>query len=174
MPPVGASSPISMYAANVPLRLNVFATLTLDFKGGINLKTRAATEDGALFEVEGFRVEADTSPSTPDSGTLIAMTLSDSKLTPLSVLRPSSSSGSEMLIYMNLTVEVTDKATGETIQTLHMDPTKYATLRATDVKSFPLNNQLFSLQEPVSFFEKGNSESRGTLEAFDAIFNQSA
>ncbi|PWG13323.1 hypothetical protein DF268_11655 [Streptomyces sp. V2] len=173
-PPVGVSSPHSMYAANVPLKLNILGTLSLDFKGGINLTPRTATEDGAAFEVEGFRMEADTSPSTPDSGAIISLTPSNRTLTPLSVLRPSSNGGSEMLIYLNLTVEVIDKATGETTLTLHTDPTKYVTLRAADIKSFPLINQHFSLQEPVSFFEEGGSESRGTLDAFEAISNTSA
>ncbi|MFJ8082765.1 twin-arginine translocation signal domain-containing protein [Streptomyces sp. NPDC096205] len=180
LPPLGTDIACSMYAANVPLKLNVLGALTLDFKGGINMTVRSSGPDGVVFEVEGFRVEADTSPSTPDSGTLIAMTMANATQTPLSVLQPSPGGEElEMLIHLPLTLEVIDKANAETLSMLSTDPTKHATLRATDVKQFPPVNQLYTLQEPVTFYEQGGSEAQespvlGTLYAFDVITNGAA
>lgn len=59
-----------------------------------------------------------------------------------------------MVLYLSLTAEVIDKATSETITTLATDSTKYATLRATNLKAFPPVNQLFTLQEPVRLYER--------------------
>ncbi|CQR59497.1 hypothetical protein [Streptomyces leeuwenhoekii] len=173
-PPIGVDSPHSVYAANVPLQINILGNLTVDFKGGINLTPRRTTENETVFEVQNFRVEADTSPSAPHRGTLIVLKKWNNALTPLSVLQPSSGGRSEMLIYLSLTLEFIDKATGETVQTLHTDPTQYATLRATDVTSFPLVNQHFSLQEQVSFFQKGDYKPHAKLAAFDSVINGSA
>ncbi|MFI9585897.1 twin-arginine translocation signal domain-containing protein [Streptomyces sp. NPDC052236] len=178
LPPVGVDIPCSMYSANVPLKLNILGALTLDFKGGINLGVRTAGEDGLVLEVQGFRMEADTSPSTPNSGILIALTMSNATITPLSVLRKKTGGGLEMLLYLSLTTEVIDKATGETLLMLATDPTKYATLWASDVKAFPPVNQPYTLREPVQLFEmQGDTvqtdKPAGVLEGFDGIINGS-
>ncbi|MFC7220975.1 twin-arginine translocation signal domain-containing protein [Streptomyces polyrhachis] len=178
LPPIGVDIPCSCYGANVPLKINILGALTLDFKGGINVCIRTSTPEGIIVEIQGHRVEADTSPSTPNSGTLIAITMSNATLTPLSVLEALGSGGLQMLIYLSLTVEIIDKATGETIGMFSTDPSKYATLKATDVKAFPPVNQLYTLQEPVTLYPMGGSEAAGTepagvLEGFDVIVNQS-
>jgi hypothetical protein len=174
-PPVGVDIPCSMYAADVPLKLNILGALTLDFKGGINVVARTSNADGIVLEVQGFRVEADTSPSTPNSGTLIAMQLSNATLTPLSTLTPAGL----LHVHLSLTITVIDKATGEDIFQAATEPTKYATLRSENVKEFPPVNQPWTLTEPVTLYEPGGSEAEGSpvvgsLEGFHAIVNQSA
>ncbi|MFD5110510.1 hypothetical protein [Streptomyces cinereoruber] len=171
-PPRGVGFPHSMYAANVPLRIYVLGRLTLDFKGGINLTSKTVSQGQVVFEVDGFRMEADTSPSTPNSGMLISLTSNDTPAPP-SVLKSNGAGGSEMLIHLNLNLEIIDKATGEMVQLLHTeDPAKYATLRAADVKTFPLDNQRLTLEEPISFLAE-DGQAAGELERFDAIANHS-
>ncbi|WP_395358108.1 hypothetical protein ACHGLA_00540 [Streptomyces sp. YH02] len=171
LPRVGEDIPVRVSAANVPLKLNALGALTLDFKGGVNLKVKTSKTDGLVMEVQGFHVEADTSPSTPDSGTLIAMSVTRAAITPHSVLQAADGGGVEMLIHLSLTVEATDKATGETTSALSTDPTKYATLKATDVKEFPPVNQLCTLLEPVQLYDPQGNRA-GTLEGFDAIMSK--
>ncbi|MGA5065532.1 hypothetical protein ACPB9E_17515 [Streptomyces exfoliatus] len=177
LPPIGVDIPCSMYAADVPLELNILGTLTLDFKGGINVCVRTSTTEGLVLEIQGFRVEADTSPSTPGAGTLLALTMSNATVTPLSVLQITAAGGPEMLLHLSLTAEVIDKATGETITTLATDPTKYATLRATNLTSFPPANQLCTLQEPVRLYASQGGTIQmdnpaGELQGFDVVVNQ--
>ncbi|MGA4862152.1 hypothetical protein ACPB9J_05885 [Streptomyces lavendulocolor] len=178
LPPVGVDIPCSMYGANTPLKINILGRLTLDFKGGFTAAVRTSSTDGVVVEVQGFRVEADTSPSTPGSGTLIALSKSDAPTVPLSVLQAVSSGGLEMLLHLPLTVEVIDKATGETHARLVTAPAKHATLRAVDVQAFPPVNQLYTLLEPVQLYPADDSAAAGTelagvLEGADFIVNQS-
>ncbi|MGW2707326.1 twin-arginine translocation signal domain-containing protein [Streptomyces sp. NPDC001340] len=175
LPPVGTDIPCSMYAANVPFKLNPLGALTLDFKGGINFTVRTSNPDGIVLEVQGFRMEADLSPSTPRSGTVIVLTRSNETLTPLSVL----TSAGQLLVHLSLTVTSIDKATGEETGLGSTDPAKYATLRSENVNSFPPVNQLWTLKEPVTLYEPGGSAAQGspvvgTLEGFNVIVNQSA
>ncbi|MGW0393874.1 hypothetical protein ACWDYJ_23865 [Streptomyces sp. NPDC003042] len=63
--------------------------------------------------------------------------------------------------------------------TLSTEPTKYVTLKATEVKAFPPVNQSWTLQNPVQLYPQGGSEADGTapdgeLQGFDAIVNQSS
>ncbi|MGY5002842.1 hypothetical protein [Streptomyces griseus] len=179
LPPVGVDIPCSMYASNVPLQLNILGALVLDFKGGINLTVRTSKEDGIVLEVQGFRVEADLSPKTPQSGTLIAITTANATLTPLSALQIAGAGGLEMLIHLSLVFSTIDKATGTETVIAATDPKKYATLRAADVKAFPPVNQQYTLQVPVKLYPQGGSEAEeaepvGVLEGFDAIWNQSS
>ncbi|MFE9687775.1 hypothetical protein [Streptomyces sp. NPDC006285] len=153
--------------------------LTLDFRGGFDTTVRTSSTDGIALEIQSFRVEADTSPSTPSSGTLIALAMSDTKTAPPSILHAPSSGGLELLLHLPLTVEVIDKATGEPHALLATAPTKHATLRAADVQQFPPVNQLFTLQEPVQLYPAGDSAAAGTepvgaLEGAEFIVNQSA
>ncbi|MEU5583007.1 hypothetical protein ABZ791_36035 [Streptomyces huasconensis] len=177
--PIGVDIPCSMYGANVPLKIDLLGVLTLDFKGGFNTTVRTSSTDGIILEVRSFRVEADISPSTPGSGTLIAVSMSTATTAPRSVLQAISSGGLEVLLHLPLTVEVIDKATGGTHALLATAPTQHATLRAADVQQFPPVNQLFTLQEPVQLYSAGGSEATGTgpagaLEGADFIVNQSA
>ncbi|MFG3509417.1 hypothetical protein ACGF5F_28390 [Streptomyces sp. NPDC047821] len=179
LPPIGVDIPCSMYGANVPLKINILGALTLDFKGGFNTTVRTSSTDGIILEVQSFRVEADTSPSTPSSGTLIALAKSNATTAPPSVLHIASSGGLEMLLRLPLTVEVIDKATGETHMRLATAPTEHATLRAADVRQFPPVNQLYGLQDPVQLYPvdgnaAGGTEPAGALEGADFIVNQSA
>ncbi|MFG2715301.1 hypothetical protein ACGFX2_32775 [Streptomyces goshikiensis] len=154
--------------------------MTLDFKGGINYLVKTSTAEGADLEVQDFRVEADTSPSTPDSGHLVVLKKSSTHLAPISVLK----ADGQMLIHLPLDVETIDKATGETVISGSTDPAKYATLVSADqsgnqapVNAFPPVNQNYVLQEPVSFYTPGSTDPDaqvGTLEAFGAVMNQSA
>src|SRR5690348_16835381 len=41
LPPIGLEIPCSMYAANVPLQVNVLGVIQLDFKGGIKYRAEA-------------------------------------------------------------------------------------------------------------------------------------
>ncbi|MBW5483767.1 twin-arginine translocation signal domain-containing protein [Streptomyces bambusae] len=179
LPPAGTEIACSMYAANVPLRLSDLGALTLDFKGGISLVVRRSTADGQVLEVQGFRVEADLSPTTPNSGTVIALSMSNVTLTPLSVL----TSARLLLVKLSLTVSTTDKATGVETVVASTDPSKYATLVSADtfrnqapVTAFPLVNQNLALSEPVQLFKPGTTAAEGdpigVLEGFDAIANQ--
>ncbi|MFD3532859.1 hypothetical protein [Streptomyces sp. NPDC058664] len=179
LPPAGVDAPCGMDAADVPLKLNILGALTLDFKGGINVRVRTSMAEGLVLEIQGFRMEADTSPSTPGVGTLVALAMSNASLTPLSVLRTTTADGLEMLLHLSLTVEVIDKATGETISTLATDPTKYATLRATNLTSFPPVDQLCTLQEPVQLYASQGGTVQmdnpaGELQDFDVTVSQSA
>ncbi|UBU08490.1 hypothetical protein [Nonomuraea gerenzanensis] len=170
LPPTGVDIPCSMYAADVPLKLNILGALTLDFKGGINLLVRTSRPEGLVMEVRGFRVEADTSPSTPGSGTLFALALSEATLTPLSVMQASGGGGGELLVHLSLTMTVIDKATGETITAPATGPTKYATLRQSDVSSFPPVNASWRLHEPVQLLDPAGQVA-GELQGFDAVVN---
>jgi hypothetical protein len=175
LPPAGAEFPCSMYAANVPLKLNMLGALTLDFKGGIKLRVRRSETDGLGLEVQGFRMEADLSPSTPNAGTIIVMTMSNVTLAPLSTL---TTSDMLLLIHLPLTFTSIDKATGEETVMASTDPAKYATLRSEDVKEFPPAGRPWTLQEPVTLYQPGTTaaegEPVGVLEGFNAIVNQSS
>lgn len=174
LPPIGAEVPCSMYAAGVPLRLNALGSLSLDFKGGINLRVRSSGAEGIVMEVLGFRVETDTSPSTPDNGSLIALALSEQTLTPLSTL----SADGQLLVHLALTVSSLDKATREETVLGATDPSQYATLRSDNIKQFPPVNQPWRLHQPVSLYKPADSTAQGSpvgsLDAFDAIVNQAA
>ncbi|TDU80606.1 hypothetical protein EDD91_7490 [Streptomyces sp. KS 21] len=182
LPPVGADIPCSMYAANVPLKLNAVGALTLDFKGGINLAVRTSSPDGLVLEVQGFRVQADMSPSSPNSGTTVVLTKSDATLTPLSVL----TSAGLLFVKLSLTASSIDKATGVETVLGTTDPAKYATLTSVDtsgnqapVKAFPPVNQSWALLEAATLYAAGGSAAQGsevvgTLQGFHAIVNQSA
>jgi hypothetical protein len=181
-PPVGVEIPCSAYAANAPLKLNIMNIVTLDFKGGINYLVKESSADGIVLEVQGFRMEADLSPTTPDRGTIIVLALAENTRQPVSVVQ----SNGEMFIRLPLTVATIDKATGEETVLAYTDPSMYATLRSTDetgspapVKTFPPVNQNYMLQEPVHFYPQGGSKANGDapigeLPAFDVLMNQSA
>jgi hypothetical protein len=158
LPPVGAEVPFTMHAAAVPLKLDSLGSLTIGFKGGIDILVRGAGDAGIALSVERFRMKAGTSPSTPAGGRLISLTHRTGGQAPPSVVQTGGGSGRlVMLIHLDLAIEVVDKATRRTVRALAMDPTRHATLKATDVKSFP----------PVD-------QPAGTLDGFDVVVNQSA
>ncbi|WP_326762756.1 twin-arginine translocation signal domain-containing protein [Streptomyces phaeochromogenes] len=172
LPPVGTNIPCSMYAANVPLKLNALGALTLDFKGGINLHVRSSNTDGLTLEVVEFRVEADTSPSTPNSGTVFVLKRSNASLAPLSTV----TADGQAFLRIPLTVATVDKATEQETVIASSDPAKYATLSAQNTKAFPPVNQHYGLREPVAFYAPGGSAEQGSevlggLEGFDVIVN---
>lgn len=163
-PPIGVDLPCRCYAATVPLKLDTLGLLTLDFKGGINFCVRTSKEEGLVLEIQGSRMEADRNPNTPNSGTLIAITMSNATPTPLSVLQPSSTGGLEMFLYLSLTVEVIDKATKKTTCILSTDPRKYATLKATDVRSFPQPTSSTRCRSRSRSIRKAAARARGPLQ----------
>ncbi|MFC8794809.1 hypothetical protein [Streptomyces cinereoruber] len=156
------------------MKLNILGPLTLDFKGGFTLDVQTADTDRTTMKFKELRVEADTSPSTPDSGTLFSLASAEAADMPLSTLN----SSRELRLHTALTLKITDKATGETLLRLSTAPGKYATLEADNVQTFPLVNQLLTLQEPMDFFEVSSDgtvqteQKDGTLEGFDVIANQ--
>lgn len=173
LPPVGTNILCTMYAANVPLKLKPLGVLTLDFKGGITFMVQSSNANGCVLEVQGFRMEADMSPSTPDSGTLLALTMSNSKWTPLSTL----TSAGLLLVHMALTVSHHDKAAKEEIDLGATYPTRYVTLRSENIKAFPPVNQPWTLQKPVTMYTPGGSATAdvaGTLGRFDALVDHAA
>ncbi|WP_412075871.1 hypothetical protein ACLF6K_08480 [Streptomyces xanthophaeus] len=138
------------------------------------LTVRTSKTDELVLEILGFRMEADTSPSTPNSGTLIVLTMSNATLTPLSVITPDGM----LLVRLPLTVSTIDKATGEETVIASTDPAKYATLRSESIKSFPPVNQTWTLQEPVTLYVAGTTAAEGSavgmLEGFNLTVNQPA
>ncbi|MFC8495063.1 hypothetical protein ACFUJU_30565 [Streptomyces sp. NPDC057235] len=174
LPPAGVELPHSAYAANVPLKLNILGLLTLDFKGGFTLDVQTADTDRTTMKFKKLHMEADTSPSTPDSGTLFSLASADTADTPLSTLN----SSSELRLHTALILKITDKETGEILARLSTAPGKYATLKADNVQTLPLVNQPLTLQEPVHLFELSSDgtvqtdQQAGTLESFDAIADQ--
>ncbi|NYI07069.1 hypothetical protein [Allostreptomyces psammosilenae] len=156
------------------MKLNILGRLTLDFKGGFTLGVQTADTDRTTMKFKELRMEADTSPSTPGSGTLISLASADMADTPLSTLN----SSRELRLHTTLILKVTDKETGETLLRLSTAPGKYATLKADNVQTFPMVNQLLTLQEPVHLFEVSSDgtvqtdQSVGALEGFDVIANQ--
>ncbi|MFI6006150.1 twin-arginine translocation signal domain-containing protein [Streptomyces sp. NPDC051366] len=173
LPPIGTNIPCSTYAANVPLKVNVLSVLTLDFKGGCEFFVRTSQVSGLDLEIKSFRVEADASPATPDSGTLLALTVTSSTSTPLSRLNVNEQGGMEMVLYVPLTLDAIDKATAETILTVTSGPGAYATFKAAEVREFPPVNLAYSLQEPVKLYGSDGSQA-GVLEGFDGVMNHSA
>jgi hypothetical protein len=177
LPPAGVAIPCSAYSENAALKLNALGVLTLDFKGDIDFYVRTSSTDGVVMDVQAFRMEADTSPSTPGSGSVVALTLSETVPTPHSVLSTAESGGLELLINLSLTLTVTDKATNEEVLRASTDPTKHATLRAGDVNQFPPVNQPYKLQDLVQLYPDGGSaangdEPMGELQHFDGILDQ--
>lgn len=181
MIPVGVDIPCSCYAANVPLKLNIMNIVSLDFKGGINVCVRTSKVDGIILEIQGHRVECDLNPTTPNSGTIIVITMSNVTLTPLSVI----TSAGLALLHLSLTISTIDKATGVETVIASTDPSKYATLMSADmsgnqapVKQFPPVNQNYVLKEPVQLYKPGTTAAEGdpigVLEGFGVIVNQSA
>ncbi|WP_217213176.1 hypothetical protein [Streptomyces sp. AC550_RSS872] len=132
--PVAADIPL-MRADDVPLKLYVMGALTLEFKGNTHLIAQTGP-DGLALGVRGVWMEADTSPSTPNSGTIIALKMPNATLKPSSVLQKATGGDLEMLLHAPVTVEVIDKATGETTLVGSTGPRQDATPGASDVKTF--------------------------------------
>lgn len=134
VPPVGVAIPLR--AGDVPLKLSVLGITTLEFKGNTRLIAQTGP-DGLALGVQGAWMEADTSPDTPNSGTLIALKIPNATLKPRSVLQKATGGDLEMLLHSPVTIEVIDKATGETVlQVPPAGPTQPATPEAPDVKTF--------------------------------------
>ncbi|WP_282702322.1 hypothetical protein [Streptomyces sp. CC219B] len=182
LPPIGVNARCTGRAERVPLKLNVLGSLTLDFRGGLDLGTRAGRSDGLVLEVRGFRMEADTSPATPGTGMLVTLSEAHAPLTALSVLRPLPEGGAEMLIHLALTLHVREKPHGDIVLELFMDPARHATLRARGATAFPPVDQHCTLQEPVLLYPRSRSADdridttapAGELPAFGLTLNPRA
>src|SRR5262249_25841113 len=89
LPPIGLEIPCSMYAVNVPLRVNVLGLVTLDFKGGIRYRVESDITSGlggVKLKIIGFEMSADS----PILGK-VTLSQSDVDTTPLSLLEVISS-----------------------------------------------------------------------------------
>jgi hypothetical protein len=168
-PPVGVEIPCSMYAANASLRLHSPNAVTLDFKGGISYRATSADENRADFDVPGFRVEADLSPNTPNSGTVIVITSSPEATATLSM---GASGEAEMVTRLPATVSTIDKASGQETVMAVEDPAQPFVLVSRNVQAFPPVNQWHELQHPVRLLDLSGNPA-GSLDVFAALMNQS-
>lgn len=175
LPPVGVEIPCSCYAVNVPLRIST-GLLTLDFRGGINVRVRTSNETGLLMEVTGHRVVADT----PE--VLVTIEQSDATITPLSVLQmnpgdpaaiPPVPPFPEMIVKLLFTVTIEPKSARMAPLVLSTDPTNPATLSSGALMNFPPVNQTYSLTTPVPLYDQ-TGDQVAELQAFPVTVNQSA
>jgi hypothetical protein len=63
LPPIGLEIPCSMYAVNVPFRVDVLGVITLDFKGGIRVRVEnnlTTGLGGVGLRTIGWEVSADS------------------------------------------------------------------------------------------------------------------
>ena len=153
LPPIGLEIPCSMYAVNVPLKVDVLGIITLDFKGGIKVRVEqnlGAGLGGVKLKVIGFEVSADS----PVLGKVI-LTQSDTDVTPLSLLEVIGNLPPtfRQTIFLDFKVTI-EKPPGGGLP-LVLSNTKTAKLLNDNLAQFPPQGNVYQLQEPVDLAPVG-------------------
>lgn len=154
LPPIGLEIPCSMYAVNVPLKVDVLGVLTLDFKGGIKVRVEAnlgAGLGGVKLKVIGFEMRAES----PVLG-MVTMSQADIDVTPLSLLEVIGhmppSFKQTMLLDVNFTIEKPPGGGPPMV----LSNTKTAQLMNDRLTVFPPQGAVYQLQQPVDLAPVGN------------------
>ncbi|MHC0061375.1 hypothetical protein ACWATR_00395 [Nostoc sp. UIC 10890] len=147
LPPIGLEIPMSMYAVNVPLRVDVLGTLMLDFKGGITVRVEANLASGlggVKLKVIGFEVSADS----PVVGR-VTISQADIDVTPLSLLEVLRNSPPmfRQTMFLDITVTIEKPPGGGSPWVL--SNTKTAALLNDNLTVFPPQGSVYQLQAPV-------------------------
>ena len=147
LPPIGAELSCSMYAVNVPLRIDVLGVVTLDFKGGIKFRVvenLAGGLGGVRLKIIGHEVSADS----PVLGK-VTIRQADVEVTPLSLLEIISNSPPTYrnTIFHDFTVTI-ERAPGGG-PPLVLSNTKTGVLIYERLTVFPPQGSVYQLQAPV-------------------------
>lgn len=151
LPPIGLEIPCSMYAVNVPLRVDVLGVVTLDFRGGIRVRVEeniASGLGGVRLRVIGFEVSAQS-----DVLGTVTISQSDIDVTPLSLLEMISDRVFRQTLFLDFTVTVERPPDGN--GPLVLSNTKTATVRNNNLTNFPPQGDVYQLQEPVDLAPVG-------------------
>lgn len=153
LPPIGIEIPCSVYAVNVPLRVDVLGIITLDFKGGILARVEANITGGlggVRLQVLGFEVSADS----PVLGQ-VTMSRADIDVTPLSLLEiiKQNPLTYRATTFLDFTVTIEKPPGGG--PPLVLSNTKTATMVNYNLTAFPPQGSVYQLQEPVDLAPVG-------------------
>ncbi|WP_224366923.1 hypothetical protein [Hyalangium versicolor] len=147
IPPIGLEIPMSMYAVNVPLQVNVLGLVTLDFKGGIKVRVEAnlgAGLGGVKLKVIGFEVSADS----PVLGK-VTLSQADVDTTPLSLLELVGNLPPKFRQTLFLDFVTTIEKPPGGGPPLQLSQKKTARLVNDNLTVFPPQGSVYQLQEPV-------------------------
>lgn len=153
LPPIGLEIPISGYAVNVPLQVNVLGVITLDFKGGIRFRVEGNINEG----LGGVKLRIIGHEMSADSPVLGKVTLAqaDIDVTPLSLLELISESPPTFrnTIFHDFTLTIEKPPGGGPPMVL--SNVKTAALLNTKLTAFPPQGAVYQLQQPIDLAPAG-------------------
>ncbi|HZF49129.1 MAG TPA: hypothetical protein VE093_10800 [Polyangiaceae bacterium] len=154
LPPIGLEIPCSMYAENVPLRVDVLGIVTLDFKGGIKFRVEANLA-GGLGGVKLRIIGHEVSAESPVLGK-VTISQADIDVTPLSLLEVIKTLPPTFrnTIYHDFTLTIERPPGGG--PPLVLSNTKTAALRNDSLTVFPPQGAVYQLHEPVDLAPVGS------------------
>ena len=173
LPPIGLEIPMSCYAVNVPLRIDVLGLVTLDFKGGIKVRVEAnhaAGLGGVKLKIIGYEMSADS----PILGK-VTLTQANSDATPLSLLEITAVSPLTFrnTIFHDFKLTVEKPPSGGS--SLVLSNAKTAALVNDKLTVFPPQGAVYQLQAPVDLAPVGApNQVVGQLLLFPVTFSHNA
>ncbi|MCY1083598.1 hypothetical protein [Archangium lansingense] len=153
IPPIGLEIPMSCYAVNVPLMVNVLGVITLDFKGGFKERVEAnlgAGLGGVKLKMLGFEVSADS----PVVGK-VTLSLADIDVTPLGLLEVTGNLPPTFrhTIFWDFKATIEKPPGGG--PPLVLSNTKTGKLLNSHFTAYPPQGSVYQLQEPVDLAPVG-------------------
>ncbi len=154
LPPIGLEIPCSCYAVNVPLKVDVLGTITLDFKGGIKVRVEenlGAGLGGVKLKVIGHEVSADS----PVLGK-VTISQADVDVTPLSLLELVGNLPPTFKQTMFLDFIVTIGKPPGGGPPLKLSNTRTAALVTDHLRVFPPQGSVYQVKQPVELAPVGD------------------
>ncbi|WP_193978894.1 hypothetical protein [[Phormidium] sp. LEGE 05292] len=146
-PPIGLVIRCSQYAVNVPLQVNVLGLVTLDFKGGFDVRVEKPTSEG----LGGLKLKILAYEISADSPVLGRVTISwaDIETTPLStlVIIKSLPPTFQNTLYLDFTMTIEKPPGGG--PPLVLSNTKTAEHLNNKLPMFPPQGNVYQLAAPV-------------------------
>jgi hypothetical protein len=147
LPPIGLEIPISQYAVNVPLQVNVLGLITVDFKGGIKVRVESNLQSGlggVKLKIIGHEVSADS----PILGK-VTLSQKDTDTTPLGTLEVLSNMPPKFRWTQPVDFQLTIEKPPGGGPPLVLENTKTAIFLCDNMTVFPPQGHVSHLQEPV-------------------------
>ena len=153
LPPIGLEIPMSMYAVNVPLKVDVLGVITLDFKGGRKMRVESVLKTGlggVGLKVIGFEISADS----PVLGK-VTLSQADVDTTPLSLLEVVSDNPPVLRETLFLDFNVTIEKPPGGGPPLVLSNTKTAQMLNARLSVWPPQGNVYQLIQPVDLAPVG-------------------
>ncbi|WP_437774740.1 hypothetical protein [Sorangium sp. So ce1097] len=153
LPSIGYEIPCSSYAVNVPFRVDVLGTVTLDFKGGWKVRVESRSTEG-LGSVKLKVIGNEWSADSPVLGR-VTITQANVDTTPLSLLEVTSDQPPKFrnIMLLDHTVTIERPPGGGT--PLVLSNTKTARLINDNLTMYPPQGAVYQLQEPIDLAPVG-------------------